>query len=47
MLLQDPTAVRVQTAIIVVEDPLEEVADPTVVAVEDLLVVAAEEDNYF
>jgi hypothetical protein len=47
MLLQDPTVVRVQTAITVVEDPLEEVADPTVAAVEDLLVVAAEEDNYF
>lgn len=46
MLPQDPTAVRVQTAIIVVEDPLEEEADPTVAVVEDLL-VAVEEDNYF
>lgn len=46
MLLQDPTVVRVQTAITVVEDHLEEAADP-IVAAEDLLVVAAEEDNYF
>lgn len=45
MLPQDPTAVRVQTAIIVAEDPLE-AADPTVAVVEDLL-VAVEEDNYF
>ena len=46
MLPQDPTAVRVQTAIIVAEDPLEEVADPTVAVVEDL-VLAVEEDNHF
>ena len=46
MLPQDPTAVRVQAAIIVVEDPLEEAADPTVAVVEDLL-VAVGEDNYF
>ena len=46
MLPQDPTVVRVLTAITVVEDPLEVAADPTVVVVEDLL-VAVEEDNYF